>query len=231
MCDNIRVMDKIVIIEDDPGIRTVLRLALKGAGFTDLLEAERGDEGLALVRREQPALVLLDLMLPGLDGLSVCREIRLCEAVAATPIIILTAKTTEGDVVSGLETGADDYVTKPFSKAILIARVKAALRRPATLQMPIRTFGTFVLDRTTRTVTLAGEPLTLTRSEFDLLEILTAHPNRVYNRPQIIANVQGDDKAVTDRTVDTLMVGLRRKLGEWAFHIETIRGVGYRFTP
>ena len=134
-------MDKIVIIEDDPCIRTVLRLALKGAGYSALYEADRGDDGLALVLHEQPALVLLDLMLPGLDGLSVCREIRRSETVSTTPIIMLTAKSAESDIVAGLELGADDYVTKPFSKAILLARIKAALRRPGPLQDSIRTLG------------------------------------------------------------------------------------------
>ena len=230
-CDNVRVMDKILIIEDDPGIRTVLRLALKGAGYSAILETDRGDEGLEMARREQPALVLLDLMLPGLDGLSVCREIRRNESISTTPIIMLTARSSEADVVAGLELGADDYVTKPFSKAILLARVKAALRRPGPLEDSTRTLGELVLDHTTRTVTVAGSALTLTRGEFDLLDLLSAHPGRVYTRPQIIARVQGDDKAVTDRTVDTMLVGLRRKLGEWAAHIETIRGVGYRLVP
>ena len=226
-----RVMDKIVIIEDDPGIRTVLRLALKGAGYACVHEATRGDDGLMLVLHELPSLVLLDLMLPGLDGLSVCREIRHTESVAATPIIMLTAKSTEDDIVRGLELGADDYVTKPFSKAILLARIKAALRRPAANQGPIRTMGSLVLDESTRSVSVDGTPLALTRSEFDLLNLLITHPSRVYSRPQIITQVQGDDKAVTDRTVDTMMVGLRHKLGEWAAHIETIRGIGYRLTP
>ena len=224
------MMDKILIIEDDPGIRTVLRLALKGAGYANVLEETRGDEGLARVIYEQPSLVILDLMLPGLDGLNVCREIRRTESVAATPIVMLTARSGEEDVVRGLELGADDYVTKPFSKAILLARIRAILRRPAAAPGPVRKQGALTLEESTRTVTLEGTPLTLTRSEFDLLNLLLAHPGRVYTRPQIIAAVQGDDKAVTDRTVDTLMVGLRRKLGTWAAHIETIRGIGYRLT-
>ena len=144
---------------------------------------------------------------------------------------MLTAKSAESDVVAGLELGADDYVTKPFSKAILLARVKAALRRPGPIEGPVRTLGGLVLDHATRTVAIDGAPLALTRGEFDLLNLLSAHPGRVYTRPQIIAQVQGDDKAVTDRTVDTMLVGLRRKLGEWAAHIETIRGVGYRLVP
>ena len=224
-------MDKIVIIEDDPGIRTVLRLALKGAGFTDVIAEERGDNGLKIVLRERPALVILDLMLPGMDGLAVCREIRRTPAVAATPIVMLTAKSTEEDIVRGLELGADDYVTKPFSKAVLIARVRAALRRPASTRGSAIAVSGLVLDEATRSATIGADPLVLTRSEFDLLKTLVSHPGRVYSRSMILDAIQNEDKDVTDRTVDTLMVGLRRKLGAWAAHVETIRGVGYRLTP
>mgnify|MGYP001771428729 FL=1 len=224
-------MDKIVIIEDDPGIRTVLRLALKGAGFTDVIAEERGDKGLEIVLRERPALVILDLMLPGMDGLAVCREIRRTPAVAATPIVMLSAKSTEEDIVRGLELGADDYVTKPFSKAVLIARVRAALRRPASTRGSAIAVSGLVLDEATRSATIGAAPLVLTRSEFDLLKTLVSHPGRVYSRSMILDAIQNEDKDVTDRTVDTLMVGLRRKLGAWAAHVETIRGVGYRLTP
>ena len=224
-------MDKIVLIEDDPGIRTVIRLALKSAGFTSICEAENGTDGLALVQREKPVLVILDLMLPGMDGLAVCSAIRRLPSVSGTPIIMLTARTAEEDVVRGLELGADDYITKPFSNAILVARVKAALRRTAPPTGPVRALGSLVLDETTRTASVDGVMLSLTRSEFDLLDILSAHPGRVYTRQQIIARIQREEKDVTDRTVDTLMVGLRRKLGEWAGHVETIRGIGYRITP
>lgn len=224
-------MDKIVIIEDDPGIRTVLRLALKGAGFTDVIAEERGDKGLEIVLRERPVLVILDLMLPGMDGLAVCREIRRTPAVAATPIVMLSAKSTEEDIVRGLELGADDYVTKPFSKAVLIARVRAALRRPASTRGSAIAVSGLVLDEATRSATIGADPLVLTRSEFDLLKTLVSHPGRVYSRSMILDAIQNEDKDVTDRTVDTLMVGLRRKLGAWAAHVETIRGVGYRLTP
>ena len=224
-------MDKIVIIEDDPGIRTVLRLALKGAGFTDVIAEERGDKGLEIVLRERPVLVILDLMLPGMDGLAVCREIRRTPAVAATPIVMLSAKSTEEDIVRGLELGADDYVTKPFSKAVLIARVRAALRRPASTRGSSIAVSGLVLDEATRSATIGADPLVLTRSEFDLLKTLVSHPGRVYSRSMILDAIQNEDKDVTDRTVDTLMVGLRRKLGAWAAHVETIRGVGYRLTP
>ena len=224
-------MDKIVLIEDDPGIRTVIRLALKGAGFLSVCEAGNGADGLALVLWEKPALVILDLMLPGMDGLAVCSAIRRTPSVSGTPIVMLTARTAEEDVVRGLELGADDYITKPFSNAILVARVKAALRRTAPPTGPVRKLGLLVLDETTRTASVDGVMLSLTRSEFDLLDILSAHPGRVYTRQQIIARIQREEKDVTDRTVDTLMVGLRRKLGEWAGHVETIRGIGYRITP
>ena len=224
-------MDKIVIIEDDPGIRTVLRLALKGAGFTSVIAEERGDDGLKAVLRERPVLVILDLMLPGMDGLAVCREIRRTPTISATTIVMLTDKSSEEDVVRGLELGADDYVTKPFSKAILLARIKAVLRRPAAAQGPVHVLNTLTLDEMSRTVEIDSNPLVLTRSEFDLLKTLVSHPSRVYTRPQILNAIQSEDKDVTDRTVDTLMVGLRRKLGEWASHVETIRGIGYRLVP
>ena len=223
-------MDKIAIIEDDPGIRTVIRLALKGAGFAPVCEADNGMDGLALVLWEKPELVILDLMLPGMDGLAVCSAIRRTPSVAGTHIVMLTARSAEEDVVRGLELGADDYITKPFSKAILVARVKAVLRRTSPPQGPVRTLGSLVVDDTARRVSLSGMDLPLTRSEFDLLNILVSHPGRVYTRQQIIAHIRREEKDVTDRTVDTLMVGLRRKLGEWADHIETIRGIGYRIT-
>ena len=224
-------MDKIVLIEDDPGIRTVIRLALKGAGFASVCEADNGADGLALVLWEKPALVILDLMLPGMDGLDVCGTIRRTPSVSGTPIVMLTARSTEEDVVRGLELGADDYITKPFSKAILLARIKAALRRTSPPQGPVHTLGSLVIDETSRKVSVDGIGLSLTRSEFDLLNVLVVCPGRVYTRQLLIERIQREEKDVTERTIDTLMVGLRRKLGEWAAHIETIRGIGYRITP
>jgi two-component system phosphate regulon response regulator PhoB len=224
-------MKKIVLIEDDPGIRTVIRLALKGAGFLSVCEADNGTDGIALVLWEKPALVILDLMLPGMDGLAVCSAIRRTTSVASTPIVMLTARSAEEDVVRGLELGADDYITKPFSKAVLVARVKAALRRTSPPQGPVHTLGSLILDETSRMVSVGGATLPLTRSEFDLLDVLIAHPRRVFTRQLIIDHIQREEKEVTERTIDTLMVGLRRKLGEWASHIETIRGIGYRIAP
>lgn len=223
-------MDKIVIIEDDPGIRTVLRLALKEAGFTSVITETNGESGLRTVLRERPTLVILDLMLPETDGFAVCRELRRNASTAATPIIMLTARSAEDDIVRGLELGADDYVTKPFSKAVLIARIRAALRRPATARGTAMSLYGLTIDGDARTASLDSAPLALTRSEFDLLQLLVTHPGRVYTRRQIIETSRNENHDVTERTVDTLLVGLRRKLGKWSQHLETIRGVGYRIT-
>lgn len=223
--------ETIVIIEDDTAIRSVLRVLLRGAGFTHIKEAERGDDGLRLIRDIRPSLVLLDLMLPGLDGFSVCRRIRETKEIASTPVIMLTARSEEGDVVRGLECGADDYVTKPFSRQVLLARIRAVLRRPETVKDGLQEFDGLVLDVESHTVALNGAQLNLTIGEYKVLSLLLLRPERVYTRAQIIDRTQDADKTVTERAVDVQIVGLRRKLGAWAEHIETIRGVGYRFKP
>lgn len=223
--------ETIVIVEDDAAIRSVLRVLLRGAGFAHIKEAERGDDGLKLVREIRPSLVLLDLMLPGLDGFSVCRRIRETKEIASTPVIMLTARSEEIDVVRGLECGADDYVTKPFSRQVLLARVRAVLRRPESVRGESPEFDGLVLDSDSHTVVLDGARLNLTGSEYKVLELLLLRPERVYTRAQIIDHTQNADKTVTERAVDVQIVGLRRKLGAWAEHIETIRGVGYRFKP
>ena len=223
--------ETIVVIEDDAAIRSVLRVLLRGAGFTLIKEAERGDDGLKLVRDIRPSLVLLDLMLPGLDGFSVCRRIRETKEIASTPVIMLTARSDEGDIVRGLECGADDYVTKPFSRQVLLARVRAVLRRPESVKGNQTVFDGLALDSEAHTAVLNGTPISLTGSEYKVLSLFLSRPERVYTRAQIIDLTQNADKMVTDRAVDVQIVGLRRKLGEWAEHIETIRGVGYRFKP
>ncbi len=206
---------RILIVEDDATIRTVLELALLGAGFSAVSSAARGDAGWEEVRRLKPDLVLLDLMLPGLDGLSLARRIRADRELAATRIIMLTARTQPEDIVRGLESGADDYVTKPFDRPVLLARVRAVLRRglPVTEGMD---FDGLVLDEPNRTATLHGAPLKLSPGEFDLLVRLVAHRGRILAR------------AADERTIDVQIANLRRKLGAWADHIETIRGIGYR---
>ena len=223
--------ETIVIVEDDAAIRSVLRVLLRGAGFTHIKEAERGDDGLKLIREVRPSLVLLDLMLPGLDGFSVCRRIREIKEIASTPVIMLTARSDEIDVVRGLEYGADDYVTKPFSRQVLLARIRAVLRRPEAVKGGLTEFSGLVLDPDSHTVVLNGVRLNLTGSEYNVLSLLLLRPERVYTREQIIDHTQNADKTVTERAVDVQIVGLRRKLGTWARHIETIRGVGYRFMP
>lgn len=206
---------KILIVEDDSTIRTILELALLGAGFKDISKSARGDDGLAEARRLKPDLVLLDLMLPGLDGFTVARRIRETPELAATRIIMLTARTQNEDIVRGLECGADDYVTKPFDRQVLLARVRAVLRRGLPETEGVELDGLRV-DEANRVATLRGKPLDLTPGEFKLLVRLVSRRGRVFARP------------ADERTIDVQVANLRRKLGKWGEHIETIRGVGYR---
>lgn len=222
---------KILIVEDDPTIRCILEMALRADGFTRVSSAARGDDGLDAVRKTRPDLLLLDLMLPGLDGLEICRRVRADADLADVRILMLTARTEEHDIVRGLDAGADDYVTKPFSRPVLLARVHALLRRNDPFAAG-RALDGLSLDSAGMAATLNGETLTLTRTEFLILALLAAHPGRVYTRQRIIDATQGEEREVTERTVDVQFVGLRKKLGAWAAaHIETIRGVGYRVKP
>ncbi len=224
--------ETIVIIEDDHAIRNVISVVLKSAGYAIVKEAETGDYGLRLVRELKPSLVLLDIMLPGIDGFSVCRRIRETPETASIPVIMLTARSEEEDIVRGLECGADDYITKPFSRQVLLARIRAVLRRPESRKTPEPTdFDGLKINDEAHCVTLKNKTLDLTGSEYRVLSLLLSRPERVYTRSQIIELTQDPDKDVTDRAVDVQIVGLRRKLGSWAKHIETIRGVGYRFRP
>ncbi|MBQ8112421.1 MAG: response regulator transcription factor [Kiritimatiellae bacterium] len=220
----------ILIVEDDSTIRTILQMLLRSEGFTHVRSAARGDEGLEAIRREPPQLVLLDLMLPGIDGLTLCRRVREDTTLADVRIIMLTAKSEDEDVVRGLELGADDYVTKPFSREVLLARIHAVLRRNDPLAAG-RDLDGLRIDTRAGSASLNGELLTLTRGEFRLIALLASRPGRVYTRSQIIDAMQDEEKSVTERTVDVQLVGLRKKLGDWASHIETIRGVGYRVKP
>lgn len=225
-----KALASILVIEDDSTIRTILGMTLKNAGFERVKSAARGDEGLALIRQIHPQLVLLDLMLQGLDGLSICRLVREDPTFADTRIIMLTAKSEDGDVVRGLELGADDYVTKPFSREVLLARIHAVLRRQDPLESGRRLDG-LLIDERGNAARLDDAVLSLTRLEFRILALLAGRPGRVFTRQQIIDATQGEERLVTERTVDVQIVGLRRKLGRWADHIETIRGVGYRVKP
>ena len=208
-------LTKILIVEDDSTIRTLLEMALLGAGFKEVKSAARGDEGLSEARRMKPDLVLLDLMLPGLDGFTIAKRIREAPELAATRIIMLTARTQNEDIVRGLECGADDYVTKPFDRLVLLARVRAVLRRGLPVTEGVD-FDGLKIDETNVVATLRGKRLDLTAGEFKLLVKLVAHCGRVFARP------------ADERTVDVQVANLRKKLGKWSDHIETIRGVGYR---
>ncbi len=220
---------RIAIIEDDASIRMVLRLALKTALGAETQSAAGGIEGVNLVKSMRPDAVLLDIMLPELSGLEVCRAIRATAAIASTPVVMLTAKGEERDIIAGFEAGADDYVAKPFSTAVLVARLKAVMRRQPVDGGRI-SIDSLELDTLAHTCRIGERQIALTPSEYGILEMMMGAPNRVWTRGQIIDRVQGEEKAVTERTVDVQLVGLRKKLGGWARHIEAVRGVGYRLS-
>lgn len=218
---------KILIVEDDATIRTILEMALLGAGYVHVSSCGCGDEGMEAIKLQKPDLVLLDLMLPGLDGLSICRRMREIPALATTRVIMLTARTQSEDIVRGLECGADDYVTKPFDRAVLLARIRAVLRRGDVVRTG-EDFDGLRLNDEERLVSLNGKELKLTPGEIRILALLIAHRGRVLARSRILDAVQREEKSVTERTIDVQIANLRRKLGNWAEHIETIRGIGYR---
>jgi DNA-binding response OmpR family regulator len=224
-------MSRVLLIEDDEGIADIVRYNLETVGHT-VLVARDGNNGLRMARTGAPDLVLLDLMLPGMDGVEVCRQLRRGSSV---PIIMLTARDAEVDRVLGLELGADDYVTKPFSMREVLARITAVLRRaqsgkPGGASMPEReSFGEFVIDRAARRVLLDETDIKLTLREFDLLSYLIGHRGRVHTRDALISNVWGPDFGGDQKTVDVHVRWLREKFVQRApFEIVTVRGVGYR---
>lgn len=225
--------NSIVVIEDEPDILDVIQYNLVREGY-DVFASTNGEEGLALIKREKPAMVLLDLMLPGKDGLEICRELKKDERTKTIPVVMVTAKGEESDVVLGLGIGADDYVTKPFSPRELMARVKAVMRRSRngadTEASPerIQRDG-LVIDKARYEVTVDGESISLTSTEFRLLYFLATHPSRVYTRDQLLNRVVGEDVIVIDRNIDVHVRSIRKKLGPYRDLIKTVRGVGYRF--
>jgi two-component system alkaline phosphatase synthesis response regulator PhoP len=225
--------EKILVIEDEEDIQELIKYNLRKEGYENLQFADSGEDGLRLANTFMPDIILLDLMLPGMDGLSVCRNLKSKPETSKIAVIMLTAKSEETDVIIGLEMGADDYIPKPFSPKILIARIKAALRRNAEVQdngsKNIVKRGPLVLNKGKREASLAGKPLVLTFSEFEILYFLARRPGWVYTRNQIVNAVKGDDYPVTERSIDVQVVGLRKKLGDAGELIETVRGVGYRF--
>ena len=226
---------KILVVEDEKDIRDLVRYNLEQEGFS-VLEAEEGELALALVRRERPALVVLDVMLPGMSGLDICRAMRLEEESARVPILMLTARAAEVDKIVGLEMGADDYVTKPFSPRELVARVKAVLRRALgpELERPHEVYerGRLSIDFDTYQVLLEGKEIELSLREFELLAFLARHPNRVFGRTQLLDLVWGRDTYVEPRTVDVHVRRLRMRVERDDARPElilTVRGVGYKF--
>jgi two-component system phosphate regulon response regulator PhoB len=223
----------ILIIEDDPEIQEMLALAFSGEGWT-LRQAKTGEEGLAFLESGGADCIILDIMLPGMDGLRVLKKIKGDDRFKGAPLILATAKGEEPDIVSGLELGADDYVVKPYSPRVLIARIRAALRRAeenreGAPEKQVRQEGALMIDALRHEASLEGKPLDLSATEFAMLLHFMSHPGLVFSRDRIIAAVHGPDYPVTDRSVDVQILALRKKLGEAGEMIETIRGVGYRF--
>jgi len=223
--------EHILVVDDEEDILELVRYHLQREGF-NISCTVSGEEALSLARSQSPDLLVLDLMLPGIDGLEVARLLKADANTRDLPVIMLTAKGEEADVVTGLELGADDYVTKPFSPRVLIARVKAVLRRktrkPPDEAAVIRRHN-MVIHPGRREVLVDDAPCSLTYTEFAVLAYLARRPGWVFTRSQIVDAIRGEDYPVTDRSVDVQIVGLRRKLGEAGNFIETVRGVGYRF--
>jgi len=224
--------NRILVIEDDEDIQELVRFNLEKEGY-EVTGVTSGEKGLESVASRIPDLLVLDLMLPGVDGLEVCRRLKSDPATRDIPIVILSAKGEESDIVSGLELGADDYVTKPFSPKVLIARVRAVLRRRAA-ELPgeddvIRAQG-LTIHPGRHEVLVDESPVRLTFTEFRILHILARRPGWVFTRYQIVDSVHGEHYPVTERSVDVQIVGLRKKLGDAGALIETVRGVGYRFS-
>jgi DNA-binding response OmpR family regulator len=220
----------ILVIDDEKDLIELLSYNLGKEGY-DVIVAHDGQSGLDVVKKHRPDLVVLDIMMPGLDGLQVCQRLRADPRTGRIPIIMLTAKATETDRIVGLELGADDYVTKPFSPREVIARLKAVLRRssqPAEDRQLIRN-GDLVIDLTGHEVTFRNCRVPLTATEFRILEFLASRPGRVFTRDEIIDAALGNDNAVFDRTIDVHITAIRRKLGTGADQIETVRGFGYKF--
>ena len=222
---------KILVADDEPDVLNLVSANLRAAGF-EVLKAEDGSSALACARSQSPQLLVLDLMLPGMSGLEICRSLKADPVTSGIPIIMLTAKAEEVDRIVGLELGADDYVTKPFSPRELVLRIKSVLRRGNTKTAPgdLLTLHQIVLDRARFQVTVAGEPVDFTATELKLLTLLMERRGRVQSRETLLNEVWGYESAIDTRTVDTHIRRVREKLGGEADCIETVRGFGYRIT-
>ena len=227
----------VLVVEDEADIRELVSYNLTKAGYR-VTDVVTGEEGLAAVEIDPPDLVILDLMLPGMDGLTVCQRLKKNPKTGSIPIVMLTAKGEESDIVRGLNLGADDYITKPFSPRVMIARVQAVFRRAcagvgeeADREQAGRTIAirNLVIRPRRHEVLVDEQSIELTATEYRVLVFLAKSPGWVYTRKQILDGVHGTNYAITDRAVDVQIVGLRKKLGPAGTYIETVRGVGYRF--
>ncbi len=223
--------EKILVVDDEEDILELVKYNLTKDGY-QVKCVPSGEEALKRAQDDLPDLILLDLMLPGLDGLDVCRRLKNNPATVHIPIVMLTAKGEDADIVTGLELGAEDYITKPFSPRVLLARVRVVLRR-RTREEPeestVLKVHDMVIDPARHEVQINGDPVGLTAGEFRILHFLARRPGWVFSREQIIRSCKGEDYPVTERSVDVQIVGLRKKLGPSGNLIETVRGVGYRF--
>lgn len=221
----------ILVIEDEAEIQELIAYNLKTDGFL-VTCVSNGEDGYNVALRERPDLILLDMRLPGMDGMDVCKLLKSNEDTKNIPVIMLTARSEVSDIVAGLEVGADDYITKPFSPKILIARIRTRLRASKEpteeFEQPLR-YDRIYIDPGRHEVKVDDKRIILTATEFELLTVLARNAGWVMKRYDIVNSVRGDDAIVTDRSVDVLISGLRKKLGEFGNYIETVRGVGYRF--
>ncbi|MEO7156699.1 MAG: response regulator transcription factor [Vicinamibacterales bacterium] len=221
----------VLVIDDEKDLLELVRYNLEKEHL-DVITASDGTSGLEIGLKHKPDLVLLDLMMPGMSGLEVCKQLRADARTHRVPIIMLTAKAAETDKIVGLEMGADDYITKPFSVRELLARVRAVLRRTVTQSAPTDVIrrGQLVIDISQHEVTFSGQKIALTATEFRILEYLANRPGRVLSRDDIIDGALGRDAAVFNRTIDVHITALRKKLGAGGPHIETVRGFGYKWS-
>ena len=221
----------ILVIEDEEDIRELLVYNLSKEGYS-VIAVESGELGLEHAASDQPDLILLDLMLPGIDGFTVCRKLKGAEATRNIPVMIASAKGEEADIITGLEIGADDYIAKPFSPKVLVARIRALLRRSKQTAVDENakiSIHKLVINPKKYKIKLAGKKLDLTANEFKVLHFLASHAGWVFTRYQIVNAVRGENYVVTERAMDVQIAGLRKKLGKYADYIETVRGIGYRF--
>ncbi len=221
----------ILVIDDEKDILKLLQYNLEKEGYQVLL-SKTGEEGLELARNKRPDLIILDLLLPGIDGLEVCKLLKAQNATNHTPVLMLTAKSTETDQIVGLELGASDYIVKPFSVKVVLARVKNIFRNQTVKKEDganLIKAGDFVIDKGRLTVTIRGKPVSLTKLEFQILSFLMENKGMVFSRDKLLSGAWGGEAFVVDRTVDVHIRSIREKLGKYRDCIETVRGAGYRF--